>query len=123
MKNNFVYLKVEVEVRNWNGAYVNGVKDIQGDLIANRKENYWIIHIDLQKGIVKNWNGKSAIINYKITPNSKYTFYNENNVVVKEVTNYIPKALSSSKHQNTISLIINENGKIENWRNIFYDIE
>lgn len=70
---NATRIEVEAEVRYWEDASVNGVKDDDGSLIFGRVGDIWKISIDLMDGIVVGWpEGTEAKIHYKVCDQGEY---------------------------------------------------
>lgn len=73
------YLLAKVGVRYWEDAIVNGEEDINGDLIPCRVGDYWSPLIDIETGIITNWEiGKTASIHYKCCDDGSYHLLDEN---------------------------------------------
>lgn len=124
------YLDVAANVRYWDDATVNGIEDEDGDLIPCRQGDLWKPTIDIDKGIIKNWEkGKTADIHYKICDAGVYTVLDNNTNILKEKDGYVPNILSpgGSGYGDYIIMKIDESGKIENWKidldDIFKDEE
>lgn len=124
------YLDVKANVRCWDDATVNGIKDEDGGLIPCRQGDLWKPIIDIDKGIITNWEkGKTADIHYKICDAGVYTVLDNNTNILKEKDGYVPNILSpgGSGYGDYIIMKIDESGKIENWEidldDIFEDEE
>ena len=60
-------LNVHAGVRYWEDSEVNGVEDESGDMIPCRIGDSWEPIIDIDSGIIINWNqGVKAKIHYKV---------------------------------------------------------
>lgn len=123
-------LNVHAGVRYWEDAEVNGVEDESGDMIPCRIGDSWEPIIDIDSGIIINWNqGVKAKIHYKVCDCCGWDLLDENgDVVLSEKNDYVPKTLYPAKngYGDYIIMNIDENGKIENWNfNIedFQDID
>ena len=123
-------LNVHAGVRYWEDSEVNGVEDESGDMIPCRIGDSWEPIIDIDSGIIINWNqGVKAKIHYKVCDCCGWDLLDENgDVVLSEKNDYVPKTLCPAKngYGDYIIMNIDENGKIENWNfNIedFQDID
>lgn len=112
------YLQVEAGVRYWEDATVNGIKDVDGQLIPCRSGDVWNPLIDIDCGIVVNWEkGKSADIHYKICDDGRYKLLDSNNCQVDMVDGYVIDMMcpEGEGYGDYIIMKIDENGKISNW--------
>ena len=88
------YLKVDVGVRYWEDATVNGQEDTNGDLIPFRKGDRWKILIDVETGIIKEWpTGTIADIHYKVCDDGIYKLLDEEASILRWIEGYVPKIL------------------------------
>lgn len=113
------YLSVDAEVRYWEDARVNGVEDEEGDLIPCVYDGTWCPLINLETGVIENWeSGKAADIHYKVCDAGIYTLLDENKETVIRKDGYVPSILSpgGSGYGDYIIMKVDENGKIENWK-------
>lgn len=113
------YLQVEAGARYWGDAKVNGVEDTEGDLIPCRDGDYWCPLIDLESGVIENWEkGKTASVHYKCCDDGVYTLLDNNKQEIKSIDGYVPDIMSpkESGYGDYIIMDIDENGKISNWR-------
>lgn len=116
---NAVSLKVEVGVRYWEDASVNGVEDEDGNLIPFRSGDTWSPVIDIDSGTVRDWPaGTAAQIHYKVCDAGVYTLLGEGGEVLKRLDGYVPSIMSpgGSGYGDYIIMHIGEDGKIANWR-------
>lgn len=113
-------LLVEAEVRYWEDATVNGIEDENGDLIPCKVGNTWKPIIDLESGLITNWEtGKEAKIHYKVCDAGEYWLQDENgDKVVKAKGYYVPDflAIDDSGYGDYIIMTVDKEGKINNWR-------
>ena len=66
-------LRVDARVRYWEDAEVDGVSDIDGDLIPFRVGDSWRPTIDLETGAIIGWPiGTTADIHYKVCDDGDY---------------------------------------------------
>lgn len=49
------YLEVLAGVRYWKDAEVNGVEDVEGNLIPFRQNDLWKPIIDIENGVILDW--------------------------------------------------------------------
>ena len=113
-------LLVEADVRYWQDATVNGVEDENGDLIPCRVGDTWKPIIDLETGLITNWEkGKEADIHYKVCDEGEYWLQDENGEnIVKAKGYYVPEFLSigANGYGDYIIMKVDKDGKINNWR-------
>ena len=113
-------LLVEADVRYWEDATVNGVEDENGDLIPCKVGDTWKPIIDLETGLITNWEkGKEANIHYKVCDAGVYWLQDENGEkIVKAKGYYVPDFLSidDSGYGDYIIMKVDKDGKINNWR-------
>ncbi len=113
-------LLVEADVRYWEDATVNGVEDENGDLIPCKVGDTWKPIIDLDTGLITNWEkGKEANIHYKVCDAGEYWLQDENGEkIVKAKGYYVPDflAIDDSGYGDYIIMKVDKDGKINNWR-------
>jgi len=116
-------LVVEAGVRYWEDATIDGVEDENGDLIPCRKGDLWNPIIDIDKGIIKNWEaGKTAEIHYKVCDAGTYRLLDvKDTVIVSIENNYVPQVLcpGDNGYGDYIIMDIDANGLINNWNPSF----
>jgi len=114
------YLKASCGVRYWEDGKVNGVEDTDGSLIPCRRNDCWEPTIDLETGIITNWEaGKTAKIHYKVCDAGVYTLLDDINVPVKRLDDsYVISSMSPGGpgYGDYVIMNINEYGKIDNWK-------
>lgn len=119
-------LHVEAGVRYWEDAEVNGVEDTEGDLIPCRDGDIWKPIIDVETGIIKNWEqGKTADIHYKVCDDGRYILKDDKGETIKSVDGYVISdlAIGRSGFGDYIIMKVDETGKIEDWNPTFEDFE
>jgi len=113
-------LLVEADVRYWEDATVNGVEDENGDLIPCKVGDTWKPIIDLETGLITNWEkGKEANIHYKVCDAGEYWLQDENGEkIVKAKGYYVPEflAIDDIGCSDYIIMKVDKEGKINNWR-------
>jgi len=113
-------LLVEADVRYWEDATVNGVEDENGDLIPCKVGDTWKPIIDLETGLITNWEkGKEANIHYKVCDAGEYWLQDEEGEkIVKAKGYYVPDflAIDDSGYGDYIIMKVDKDGKINNWR-------
>ena len=114
------YLKVDAGVRYWDDATINGIVDTNGDLIPLRVGDRWVIVIDVETGIIKNWpTGTVADVHYKVCDDGIYHLIDENwnTIIIKE--GYVPKILDlyRDSYGDYIIMKIDSTGMIKEWKN------
>jgi hypothetical protein len=94
-------LWVEAGVRYWEDATVNGVEDENGELIPCRDGEYWCPIIDIDNGIITNWEkGVTAKIHYKVCDDGSYYLKDaDHNTVLSITENYVPDILCIDQSQ------------------------
>jgi hypothetical protein len=114
------YLHVCAEVLYWEDATVDDQTDDEGDLIPCRRKNKWCPEIDIETGIITNWEkGKVADVHYKVCDSGSYYLIDSNNEPVLSIeNNYVPRCLSpkGNGYGDYIIMDIDENGKIDGWK-------
>ncbi len=119
-------LVVSAEVRYWEDATVNGVKDEEGTLIPCREGDYWNLLINLDDGKILNWKqGVSASVHYKVCDAGKYSLMNKIAIVVQKKDVYVPKMLCPKEegYGDYIIMDIDDNGFIQKWKVSFNEFE
>ncbi|MRJ07289.1 hypothetical protein EDL99_00115 [Ornithobacterium rhinotracheale] len=112
------YLLAKCKVRYWEDAKVNGVKDTNGDLIPCRDGEIWAPLIDVDKGVIVNWEkGKEALIYYKVCDEGTYTFLDENHDEFTKIEGYVPSFMSPAAEGfgDFVMMRVDEEGKINKW--------
>jgi hypothetical protein len=88
------HLEVEAEVRYWEDARVNGVEDVDGDLIPGRVGDLWKVRIDLSEGRIEGWPGVIAQIHYKVCDAGEYWLSDrEGRRIAKWRGHYVPTSI------------------------------
>lgn len=108
---------VEVGVRYWEDAIINGVEDTEGNLTPCRKGELWCPEIDIDTGIIINWlKGIKAEVHFKVCDaGSYYVKDSEGNIVLSRKNDYVPNGLIPGEYGDYIIMQIDENGKIADW--------
>lgn len=113
-------LSVKANVRYWEDAKVNGVKDDAGQLIPCRENDMWCPTIDISTGIITNWKqGVVADINYKVCDMCSWRLFDvKGELIEEEEENYVPNTLSPKEngYGDYIKMHVDEHGKIDKWR-------
>lgn len=114
------FLRVVARARYYEDATVNGVEDINGDLIPCKVGEYWCPIIDIENGVIKNWKqGVKAEVHYKVFNDGSYYLLDiECNTILSIETDYVPDIMCPGESNNGDYIIMNidENGKINNWK-------
>lgn len=112
-------LLVDAYPRYWEDAEVNGIKDVNGDLIPCRVGDAWRPLIDLDSGKVTNWKkGVVAKIHFKVCDRGSYRLIDSNGQAHLSIEeSYVPSILCPERggYGDYIIMNIGENGQIENW--------
>lgn len=114
------YLKVDAGVRYWDDATINGTEDTNGDLIPLRVGDRWVIVIDVETGIIKNWpTGTVADVHYKVCDDGIYHLIDENWNIIITKEGYVPKILDlyRDSYGDYIIMKIDSTGMIKGWEN------
>lgn len=113
-------LKIDVGPRYWEDATVNGVEDTVGKLIPFRNKDRFVLFIDVDKGVIKDWpKGTKANIHYKVCDDGLYSLQDENGETLIEKEYYVPNIMPGEHYGDYIILDIDEDGKILNWKTDF----
>lgn len=116
----FKTLLVKAEARYWEDSTVNEVKDVNGDLIPCRDGDMWCPIIDIDTGIIRNWEqGKKASIHFKVCDAGSYYLLDEKGETILSIENdYVPKMMcpKDKGYGDYIIMDIDENGKIEDFK-------
>ena len=117
-------LKVKANVRYWEDSEVNKTEDTNGELIPCREGDCWCPVIDIDTGIITNWEkGMIANIHYKVCDRCSYEVIDSEGNVVEEDENYVPRTLCPKEngYGDYIIMDIDENGLIKDWKFRFSD--
>lgn len=115
-------LQVKAGARYWEDATVNGVEDINGDLIPCRidgDDDNWFPVIDIDSGVITNWDkGKTAEIHYKVCDDGLYIVFDENEKEIARKEGYVPDTMSPKEngYGDYIIMDVDENGLIQDWK-------
>lgn len=120
------YLQVEADVRYWEDAAVNGIKDTDGTLIPRRQGSTWKPVIRLADGQILDWpEGTTADIHYKVCDAGEYFLADENHArIAKYHDYYVPDDLlciGSNGYGDYIIFKVGPAGKITGWRQLALD--
>ena len=111
-------LHVDVSVRYWEDAVVNGIEDEKGDLIPCRHGDSWKPIIDVDSGRVINWQiGVDADIHYKVCDAGTYQLTDGfGGECIKD--GYVPDIMSPKENGcgDYIIMNIDSRGIIEDWK-------
>jgi hypothetical protein len=113
------YLLAKAGARYWEDATVNGEEDTEGTLIPCRDGDYWCPLIDIDTGIITNWDkGKSASVHYKCCDDGIYTLLDKDMNEIKTIKGYVPNIMCPKEegYGDYIIMEINSDGEIENWK-------
>lgn len=113
----FTHIKLKCGARYWEDATVNGVEDVDGDLIPLRVGEYWCPIIDLKTGVIQDWpQGTKAEVHYKCCDDGEYWLLADE-YEYKYKGYYVPKLLDITRegYGDYVIFTIDENGKIANW--------
>lgn len=120
------YLLAEVGARYWEDATVNGEEDTNGLLIPCRDGEYWKPLIDIETGIIVNWDkGCVASVHYKCCDNGLYKLLDENKNEIKSIEGYVPDMMcpKGEGYGDYVIMNIDSDGKIEKWQVNFSEFE
>lgn len=120
-------LLVKAKVRYWEDAEVNGEDDTEaGDNIPCKLGDFWMPIIDIETGIIKNWEqGKTADIHYKVCDEGEYSLMNDRGETIVKIEGYVPDIMCPEEngYGDYIIMKVDENGQIANWKVDFRDFE
>lgn len=112
-------LKVKAGVRYWEDATVNGKEDTEGELIPCRDGDYWCPVIDIDRGIITNWQqGVEADIHYKVCDDGTYELIDKDGDSVLTKEGYVPDILCPEEdgYGDYIIMQVNKDGSINSWK-------
>lgn len=116
---NITTLEVNAGVLYWEDSSINGVYDTEeGDNIPCKDGDRWKPVIDIDKGIITNWEkGKTASIHYKVCDDGTYTLKDDKGNVIEDRNGYVPNIMrpADEGYGDYIIMNVDENGVIENW--------
>jgi hypothetical protein len=118
-------IMLDVGVRYFEDAIINGLKDTEGLLIPCKSGDRWQPEIELETGKILNWeSGKIADIHYKVCDDGKYSLKNEKNEIIYSQESYVPDflAIEDAGYGDYIIMEVDANGFIKNWdKNIDFE--
>lgn len=116
-------VEVKAAARYWEDAVVNGEPDEDGSRIPCRQGEMWCPIIDIDSGIITNWQkGVKADIHFKVCDEGSYFVKDENGEVILKIENdYVPNELIPGSYGDYIIMTIDENGLIAEWNPSFDD--
>jgi hypothetical protein len=109
-------LKCKLGVRYWENSTIDGIEDVNGDLIPGRMGDYWCPEINVQIGQIINWEmGKVADIHYKVCDDGEYELLDDRGYVIVSNDSYVPDCLSpkAEGYGDYVIMNVNEEGLIE----------
>lgn len=116
---NATKLIVSAGVRYWEDSTINGVDDEAGDLIPCRNGDCWCPEIDIDKGIVINWEkGKTANIHFKVCDMFSCNIVTEDGKIIGGIDeDYVPNIMSpgGSGYGDYIIMKVDDEGLIDGW--------
>lgn len=116
---NITTLEVDAGIRWWEDAEVDGVQEnADGEYIPCREEDRWKPIIDINKGIITNWElGKTACVHYKVCDEGIYTLKDEEGNIVVERADYVPRIMCPAEngYGDYINMNIDASGVIAEW--------
>ena len=120
------YLRAKVGARYWEDAEVNGFEDTDGILIPCRDGEYWEPIIDVETGVIINWEkGKIASVHYKCCDDGYYTLLDANMNVIKSIKGYVPDIMCPNRegYGDYVKMDIDADGKIKKWKPSFDEFD
>lgn len=114
------HIDVDAEVRYWEDASVNGVEDVEGDLIPGRQGDGWRARIDISTGRIEGWpEGTTAKIHYKVCDAGLYWLTDAAGTrIAKWRDHYVPGDFLSQDgngHGDYIIMDVGAGGVVEGW--------
>ena len=122
-------LKVQAGARYCEDATVDGLEDIEGNLMpflvdVIKHDSYysgtWCPVIDIESGIIEDWPiGKIAFVHYKCCDDGLYQLIDENDNIITSIDGYVPDIMCprGEGYGDYIIMHIDGNGKIDNFNN------
>ena len=112
-------LEVFANVRYWEDATINGVRDENEDLTPCKKGDLWCPIIEIDSGQITNWvKGTVADIHFKVCDQCAWGIKDENGqVLLKSEGDYVPGSLSPKEngYGDYIIMDIDADGFIKDW--------
>lgn len=104
------HIEIEAEVRYWEDAVVNGVRDDDGSRIYGRDGDLWKVKIDLAEGRIEGWpEGTEAGIHYKVCDAGEYWLTDrDGRRIAKLRGHYVPSRYLCSGHKRDSDYIVME---------------
>jgi hypothetical protein len=97
---------------------LDGVNIFSHNRIPFRIGEYWMPVIDLEKGVILNWDSKVRLKTYfKVCDECSFTIVSNGKTLFEQIDDYVPSILSidDNGYGDYIFLTINEKGEILNW--------
>lgn len=100
------------------------MKDLDGNNIFSKHRipfrigEYWMPVIDLEKGVILNWNGNIRLTTYfKVYDECSFKIVSNGKTLFEQIDDYVPSILSidDNGYGDYIYMTINEKGEILNW--------
>jgi len=114
-----VTLVIHAGVRYWEDATINGVEDNEGTLTPCRDGALWKPIIDIESGIVSNWNkGTEAEIHFNVCDAGSYYLQDKDGANILSIeNNYVPNIAcpAGGGYGDYIIMNIDKDGKIKGW--------
>lgn len=112
------YCQLKVEPRYWEDSTVDGVEDVDGDLIPCREGDLWCPLINIETGEIINWSrGTTANIHYKVCDAGSYYLQDENYKTLLSIEDdYVPNSLIPGEYGDYIVMNVDINGNIKEWK-------
>lgn len=112
-------IAVNVKVRYWEDAIINGVPDESDDedLTPFAESDYWKPQIDLESGKIIGWpQGTKAEIHFKVCDGCEFKLLDENDEVAFFYSGYVPDLLCPEEVGGDYLIMnIDESGQINKW--------
>lgn len=118
-------LSIKAYVRFWEDAIINEKEDNENNpnipCYIKKKESYWNPIIDVNTGIITNWDKSKnikAFVNYKVCDRCEIDYFEDDKLICNNKTyRYCPEFLSPEENNygDYITMHIDVNGKIKNW--------
>lgn len=112
------YLRADCGVRYWEDATVNGVEDVDGELIPCRNMETWSPLIEIDTGVIVGWpKGTVAEVHYKVCDDGKYALLDASMQKIVSIDGYVPKIMcpGDAGYGDYVIMTIDGDGRIENW--------
>lgn len=114
------YLKIDAQVRYWEGAEINGEVNESGKGVPFKNGDMWQPIIDIDSGIVVDWpENTEASFYFKVCDAGEYSLLDSDMNVIISKDGYVPDGLCHGGNGDGDYIIfkVGKDGVIENYTN------